>query len=167
MNQKPSCDDVTSDLLEIHDPDVDVDQLMVEIRRRIAQHREELGYPRTDFPSFGASACPQEPEHGDFDADLYYHLRKVNELYAAFDLAPELAPSTSTRIPLLGRIWGSIRREAHNLVLFYIGRLTRQEIALNRHLVSTLNRLTVLVQQQHELLKALTEQIMTNEGREV
>ena len=74
--------DIPDDLIEIHDPDIDLDQIMDQIRERIIRRREELGYPRQTFPTFGAAAYPGEPEGIDFDADLYHHLRKANDLYS-------------------------------------------------------------------------------------
>ena len=64
-------------------------------------------------------------------------------------------------------IWGTskgqertqIRQEAHNLVLFYLGKMTQQQVAVNRHLVSTINRLTVQLQEQQQEIRSLREKI--------
>lgn len=149
-----------NELLEINDPEIDVDKIMEEIRERITRRREELGEPRALFPSFGAAAYPGEPDRDEYDADLYYHLRKANELYWQHDLEPVLAPSAATRIPVLGRLWRRVRREAHNLVLFYIGRLVRQQVTVDKHLVSVLNRLAVQLEGQSVEIEALRKQVM-------
>jgi len=130
---------------------------MEQIRERIHRRREELGYPQQEFPPFGAAAYPGEPESGDFDQDLYYHLRKANDLYYQVGVEPALAPSPATRLPILGRLWSQIRQEAHNLVLFYVGRLARQQLAINRHTVSTLNRMAVQLQTLREEMAQLRE----------
>jgi hypothetical protein len=54
---------------------------MERIRERIRRQREELGYPRQKFLTFGTAAYAGEPEGEGFDVDLYYHLRKANDLY--------------------------------------------------------------------------------------
>ncbi len=146
-------------LIEIRDPNIDPDRIMEQIRERIRQRREELGYPEQKFPVFGAVAYPGEPEEGDFDADLYYHLRRSNEVYNQASVEISLAPSPVTRLPVLGRLWALVRREAHNLVLFYVGGLARQQVAVNRHLVSTLNRMVVQLQEQQKELRALREEV--------
>ena len=151
--------DISDDLIEIHDPEIDPAQIVDEIRERIRRRREELGYPQVEFPPFGAAAFPGEPEGEDFDPDLYYHLRKVNDLYYQIGVDASLSPSPVTQLPVLGRLWGRIRREAHNLVLFYLGKLARQQLAVNRHAVSTLNRMAVQLQEQQRELHALRGEI--------
>jgi hypothetical protein len=156
--------EIPNDLIEIHDPEIDPDQIMAQIRERVRQRRNELGYPRQTFPPFGAVEYPGEPEEEDFDKDLYYHLRKANELYYHIEVEPSLSPSPATQIPILGRLWRMIRQEAHNLVLFYVGKLARQILAVDRHTVSTLNRMAVQLQEQQKQLQALREQLDTLSG---
>jgi hypothetical protein len=146
-------------LIDIRDPKIDLDQILERIRERIRQRREELGYPEQKFPVFGGAAYPGEPEEGDFDADLYYHLRRANEVYHQASVDISLAPSPIARLPVLGHLWALVRREAHNLVLFYVGALARQQVAVNRHLVSTLNRMVVQLQEQQKEISALREEV--------
>jgi len=153
------------DLIEIHDPEIDPAQIMEQIRERIWRRREELGYPRQEFPIFGAATYPGEPEGENFDVDLYYHLRKANDLHYRIGVEASLMPSPATRLPILGRLWKRIRREAHNLVLFYLGELAQQQAAVNRHLVSTLNRVVVQLQQQQEQLQELRGEIEQLHGQ--
>ncbi|MGC9522839.1 MAG: hypothetical protein ACP5HG_13275 [Anaerolineae bacterium] len=149
-----------SELLKINDPEIDIDEIMEEIRDRIRHRRKEQGEPRTLFPSFGVATYPGEPDREDFDVDLYYHLRKANELYWQRDLEPVLAPSVATRIPVIGPLWRKVRREAHNLVLFYVNRLARQEIYLEKHLVSVVNRLAAQVEAQRAEIEELRRRII-------
>jgi hypothetical protein len=151
--------ELSDDLIEIHDPEIDVDEIMQEIRERIQRRRQELGYPRQTFPTFGAAAYPGEPEGQDYDEDLYYHLRKANESYMQLAVDPVLSPSPATRIPILGRLWKQIRQEAHNLVLFYLGKLASRQVSVNRHLVSTLNRMAVELREQQDQIQDLRREI--------
>lgn len=144
-----------SGLLVIDDPEIDVDAIVEEIRVRIHQRRHELGEPRQSFPSFGTAAFPGEPRDRSFDADLYYHLRKVNDLHARFCLDPVLADSPVTAIPVVGALWRRVRLFAHQLVLFYVQRAVREQVAVNRHLVGTLNRIAVVLEMQEERIRAL------------
>lgn len=145
-------------LITIDDPEIDVDQIVAQIQARICARRAALGEPRQDVPTFGAAAYPGEPV-GAHDVDLYYHLRKANQTYTQLEIEPVLAPSTATRVPILGRLWGRARLEAHNLVLFYLGRLAQQQLVVNRHLVGTLNRLAAQLQAQQAELDALRADI--------
>jgi len=65
---------------------------------------------------------------------------------------------------VVGRLWGLIRREAHNLVLFYLGKSAQHQVAVNRHLVSTLNRMVTQLQQQQADLRALRDEIKRLRG---
>jgi hypothetical protein len=147
------------DLIEIRDPDIDSSQIMEQIRERIRQRRETLGYPSQTFPTFGATSFPGEPKDGDYDSDLYYHLRRANEYYARLDVELLLAPSPHTRVPFLGSLWNRIRREAHNLVLFYVNRLAQRQVTVNRHLVSVLNRMVVQIQEQQNQIQELQAEV--------
>ena len=48
--------EIPDDLIEIHDPEIDPAQIMEQIRQRVQQRREELGYPQLEFPPFGEPA---------------------------------------------------------------------------------------------------------------
>lgn len=148
-----------SDWIEIHDPEIDPARIMEQIRERIRRRREELGYPRRNFPTFGAAAYPGEPEGEEYDPDLYYYLRQANEHFYHLGVEVELVPSPRSRIPLIGPLWDRIRREAHHLVLFYVNKLAQRQIAVNRHLVSTLNRMVVQIQEQQQRIRALEEEL--------
>lgn len=146
-------------LIEIHDPEIDPAKIMEQIRERIQRRREELGYPRRAFPTFGAAAYPGEPEGEDYDADLYYHLRQANQHYYQLGVEIDLIPSSGSRIPLIGPLWDRIRHEAHRLVLFYVNKLAQRQLTVNRHLVSTLNRMAVQIQEQRQRIRALEEEL--------
>ncbi len=158
--------DIPDNLIEIHDPETDPAQIMAQIRERIQRRREELGYPRQVFPTFGAAAYPGEPEGEEYDADLYYYLRQANQHYYQLGIEVTLAPSPRSRIPLIGSWWDRIRREAHHLVLFYVNQLAQRQVAVNRHLVSTLNRMVVQIQEQQRQLRALQEELRRLRGED-
>jgi hypothetical protein len=142
-NNPATADLPADDLIEIHDPEIDPQAIMAEIRRRIQERRLEAGYNNRSFPAFGsAMVCPEPPDGMPYSPDLYHHLRQVNTLYSEVETTPILAPSPATRVPVLGRFWKLIREQAHGLVLFYVNRSIGHQIKVNRHLVSILNQLT-------------------------
>ena len=156
--------EVPDDLIEIQDPEINPTEIMEQIRRRIQLRREKLGYPRQTFPTFGAAAYPGEPEGEEYDADLYYHLRQANAHYYELGVEALLVPSPRSRLPLLGWLWDRVRGEAHNLVLFYLNRLAQRQVTVNRHLVSTLNRMAVEIQEQQRRIQALEEEVQRLQG---
>lgn len=161
--------EIADDLIEIHDPEIDPAEIMKLIRERVQQRREEKAYDQRTFPSFGVAACPEEPKDMPFDPDLYYYLRLANEGFAQVETSRVLAPSPATRIPVLGRLWGTIRAEVHNLVLFYVNRSVTHQVTMNRYLVSVLNRMTIQNEQQQreiERLKSELESLRQEQGAE-
>lgn len=155
----------SSDLIEIHDPDIDPEQIMAEIRRRIVQRRQELGYDQRSFPTYGAAVYQGEPPDIPFDRDLHYFLRLANLHFAEAETEPVLAESSATRIPVLGRLWQLIRGGAHNLVLFYVNRAIAHQTSVNGYLVSALNRLTAIVEEQQRAINRLQSELEAERER--
>jgi hypothetical protein len=62
-------------------------------------------------------------------------------------------------MPVVGRIWQTIRGEMHNLVLFYVNRSVRDQSQLNVNLVSALNELTRVVQAQQAEIESLRAEL--------
>ena len=150
---------ISDDFIEIYDPEIDLSRIIEEIQERIRRRRKELGYPRPIFPVFGAASYPGEPKDDDYDIELYFHLRRANEIYHQIDVEPLIIPSIRSSIPILGPLWERIRREAHNLVLFYVNKLAQRQTRVNRHMVSTLNRLIIQIQEQQRRIRVLEEEL--------
>jgi hypothetical protein len=152
--------DAPDNLIEIHDPEIDPQALMAEIRRRLRQRREELGYDRRVFPTFGATVpMPEPPADIKHAPNLYHHLRQANKLYGDAETTPVLAASPATRVPVLGPLWRLIRAQAHGLVLFYVNRAVAQQFSVNRYLVNVLNELTAASQEQQRTIERLESEL--------
>lgn len=151
--------DIPDGLIEIHDSEIDPDAILAQIRERVAARRAEAGYETRHFPTFGIAEAPEEPKGEGHDPNLYYYLRLANDGYARLDTAEVLAPSPATRVPVLGRVWGLIRSQVHQLVLFYVNRTVTQQVTVNRYLVSVINRLTAQSQSQQEAIAALQAEV--------
>lgn len=85
--------EMSDDLIEIHDPEINAAEIMEQIRDRIRRRRKELGYEKRIFPSFGGTAYPGEPEDIPYDPNLYHHLRLANETFANVETGAQL-PAT-------------------------------------------------------------------------
>ena len=149
----------TQSWIVIADEEITAVALETAVEQRIIERRALLGRPpMLDLPAFGyLSPMPEMPENNPVSKTLYHHLRQLNEM-AAPDTASVLAPSPAIRVPLLGRLWATIREQAHQLVLFYVNRALAYETVVNNHTVNTLNELTRLTQsQQEEILRLQAE----------
>lgn len=159
MNNSVDSHNISDTLIEIHDPDIDPSDIMAQIRARIKQRREELGYDNRTFPEFEIATYPEEPDDVPVDKNLYHHLRIANETYTTVETTAILVPSTATRFPVLGPMWQLIRRQMHNLVLFYVNRTLTHQTGINRHVLSVLNHLVIQVQDQQRTIIALQAEV--------
>jgi hypothetical protein len=152
---------MVNSVIEIQDPQIDPDKIMEEIRVRIARRRAELGYDQRSFPTFGAASYSGPPQDIAYDADLHHYLRLANENYAEVSTDAVLSPSPATSLPVLGRLWQLIRGGAHGLVLFYVNRAVAHQTNVNRHLISVLNRMTAVLDEQQRTIHRLQAEIDT------
>jgi hypothetical protein len=153
--------EIADDLITINDPEIDPTAIMEQIRERVQQRRKEKGFDQRTFPSFGLAERPEAPGDRSYDTDLYYYLRLANEGFSPSETGVVLAPSPATQLPIIGRLWSLIRREVHHLVIFYVNRSVNHQVNVNRYLVSVLNRLTALTQEQQQTIEALQAEIET------
>lgn len=151
--------EIPDDLIEIRDPEIDPTQIMQEIRSRVAKRRQEAGYEEKRFPTYGGMGYPGEPTDIPYDPNFYTSLREANEQFSRFDLGANLASSPTTRLPLIGGLWARLRREVHNLVLFYVNRSARQQITVNRALVQVVNQLAAQSQEQQRQVEILKRRV--------
>lgn len=148
------------DFIALQDEQVSPAALMAEIRQRLARRYPDGDAGAVSFPAYEIADTPPEfPTDIPYAFSLYYHLQRVYELYPNADTAPLLAPSPATRLPILGRLWAQVRREAHNLILFYVNRHLAHETAVNRHLVAALGEMTRQLEAQQRRIADLDAQV--------
>jgi hypothetical protein len=142
--------------LKINDSELSPIELQTEVKRRLQQRRQALGEIHQQFSDFGVLSA--EPEITLNNAALAYHIHMANTM----EPPPAnlvLAPSPATRTPLLGKLWQSVRKQFHELVLFYVNRVVSHETRLDNHIISSLNELIRIVQEQQSEIERLHEQI--------
>ncbi len=106
--------------LHIDEDNPNVQEIMLEIRRTIA-HKKSGGW--------------EERRLRRLDHSVYDHLfQAVN----AYDQARVEAYLSPTSIPIIGPLWQRLRQMAHNLVLFYLDRLSEKQIHYNEQVIRTL-----------------------------
>ena len=152
-------------LIEIRDPEIDPAEIVARIRTRIKERRDELGYENRTFPAFDLAVYPGEPDDIPYDQNLYHYLRLANASYNQIETDRLLFESPATRLPIIGPIWQRIRGQIHDLVRFYVNRSTSHQVTVDRHLVSVLNRLTFVTQEQQRTIKSLQDEIAELRGR--
>lgn len=144
--------------LEIHDAEVTAESLMAQIEERVKRRRQELGRIDPQFPTFGRVTEMPEPASPQDAPNLYHHLRQLNRREPP-DVTAVLLPSPATRLPIIGRLWGLIRGQFHNLILFYVNRAQAYNSQTYHNLTNTLNELTRLTQEQKRAIEALEREL--------
>lgn len=149
--------------LEIGDPGIDASAIMAEIRRRVAERRQALGVDQPQIPRFDLAAAPlragDDGAQGEAVAALGSALSAANEALGQASTTPLLAPSPATRAPVVGGLWKRVRRQAHELALFYVNRSVTEQTAMNRHLIGALNALAALAQAQQRQIERLQAEL--------
>ena len=150
--------------IEIRDPNIDTDAIMQRIRENVAKRRV-VAFDPAELPTFDV----EDVQTVD-DPILAYHLEQVRAAYNKVWPELVLAPSWATQLPVIGKIWQSIREQAHRLVLYYVEMTAGKQVGFNEHVVGSLNRLTRMQERIAELeqeIAALQKQLSAiQEGRE-
>lgn len=138
------------DIIEIRDSEIDTQEIMQRIRERVRKRAaQKKGEPW--LPDFGSEIADIDPSARAFTPKMYYTLRQAREQANRVWVDLLLTETAIQRIPFLGGLWRRMRREAHNLVLFYVNILASNQAAFNNHVVRILSE---LVGKQEQLLDA-------------
>jgi hypothetical protein len=146
--------------LKISDTEMTSPELVAEVEQRVRQRRQTLGQIDPQFPAFGI--LPPVPEITLNNPALEQNLRRLNQMDPP-PMTPVLAVSPATRIPLLGNLWQLVRRQFHELILFYVNRAVSHETKVDTHIISTLTELTRVIQAQQEEIERLRDEVRTLE----
>jgi len=135
-------EDHLEEIIEIRDPEINVAEIMEEIRRNIRQRQNEARDKKVVFPTFDATVTPDVELTEEMERVLHHHLSQANLHYDKIGVALQFMPRP---VPLFGRLWTAFRREAHNLVIFYVNTLAARQITFNDHVLRALNALAQMV----------------------
>jgi len=135
-------EDRLEEIIEIRNPEINVAEIMEEIRRNIRRRHNEARGGKVTFPTFDAALSPAIEPTEELEKVLHHHLNQASLHYNRIGVASQLMPRP---VPLVGRLWTAFRREAHNLVIFYVNTLAARQITFNDHALRALNALAQMV----------------------
>lgn len=151
-------------LLKFEDPELSPAELEREavsaLARRARSAETEINLdslPRFDDP-YTPLTVDQLSQLNDGET-LRFHLHMLNRVVDVVESEPHLAPSSATALPIVGRLWGAIRGQMHQLVLFYVNRSVNQQLRVNHHLVEMVNHLSKTAVEQAKLIEDLKQEI--------
>jgi len=108
---------------------LDVEAIMREIRSRIQQRRAQAEAQGLDFDALAEGRfTPDRPTR--FNAELYYELRRLSLSGEQIGVGLSL---TTSRLPLIGSLVQRVRLALHQLVIYYVNMLARQQSRVNAY----------------------------------
>jgi hypothetical protein len=144
--------------LNISDSHWDGNTLAAEIARRTQQRAAQYGELTPTFPTMSSDGLHLPPATRQIAPQLYQQLKALQDR-PPVETGVLLAESPATGIPIIGRIWRTVRRSLHELVLFYVNRLVRDQTQRDTHLFNVVNELTRLTIQQEQELARLRDEL--------
>jgi hypothetical protein len=126
--------DEVESVVQIDDPEVDVQTIMARIREGLVAHALD---DDVEFPTF-AVARARRGESTRFHKELYYQLEQANLNYDQIWVELSLVED---RLPLVGSFVNRFKRELHRLVVYYVNMLGERQVTMNDALVRVLNQL--------------------------
>jgi hypothetical protein len=122
-------------------PSIDVREIMMQIERQVwgkNQEQDELWLP-------------------ELDPELRAHLIRLREMAGSLQL--DIPVMEQSSMPLVGPLVTWLKRKLHQLVLFYINSVTRQQVAFAQAVTRTITYLTERYEAEINVLRAEIEEL--------
>lgn len=151
------------DVIDIRDPDINVEEIMERIRQRIRERRKQaqaqgLDYDRLTDGALGSPGGHRLPD------DFYYDLHQARE--SAETIWVPLSVVGGGRYPqFLASLVNRLRGAAHQLVLYYVNMLAGRQIVFNRAAVSAVSGLAEAGEDAAQRLQRLEEEVASLRAR--
>jgi hypothetical protein len=115
-------------VIEIRDPEINVEEIMNRIRERIRLRRAQAEAKGVDYDRLAGDQVLLAGSAG-LGADLYYDL---NELLATAESLGAAVAMRDRRIPILNPLLYRMEKLLHRLVVKYVNMLAGRQVAFNR-----------------------------------
>jgi hypothetical protein len=125
------------DAIEILAPEVNREEVIAELENRIQQRRLQAQAEGWDYDHLVKGQAEDLSGSGRFGPDLCYDLYQAGRSADAIGVSLSLKES---RVPVLGRLFIRLRRELHNLSVYYVNILARQQAVFNRAVLKILSQ---------------------------
>lgn len=126
------------DVIEINDPDIDVEDIMARIRERIQQRRAQAADQGLDYDRLADQKGPAFRSTAPSDSDLYYDLYQVRNSADSIWISLSVVGRS---IPVIGGLVNRVRRALHNVVLYYVNMLAGRQVVFNRAVTGALQHI--------------------------
>lgn len=103
---------------------ININDIMQDVRRQIIEQRQ------------GIDDIAVKVKGEKLPAAFYEHLYLASMTYNQTETELYVTPSS---VPLIGGLIDRLRRQIHNVVIFYVNRSVAKQIQINRHLLQALS----------------------------
>lgn len=110
------------------------------------------------YPSLGKTLLTQE-------SNLHFHLKQLNS-FPPPSIQIDLASSSITHLPIIGKFWHRLRSTVHRTVVLYVARLAQHETSQNNELLDVINELARLTTEQQTEIEELRDIISTRKSEQ-
>jgi hypothetical protein len=124
------------EVVDMRDRELNSEAIMQEIRTRLRQRRADWEQKGVDFEALATGRLPSTK--GRFEPDLYDDVQRLNASYDKIGVGLSL---TASRRPIIGPLLERVRGALHQLVIYYVNMLARQQARVNGYLAATLTAL--------------------------
>lgn len=148
-------------IIEIRDPEINVEEIMDRIRSRIRERRMQASERGQDYDHLVEDGTKHQA-FGRFEADVYYDLR---ELQASSDDFWVALAMRDRHFPLLNPILYRIEELLHRLALKYVNMLAGRQVVVNRATTHVLSEVVRSFDESAKRSEGLEAQVTELRGR--
>lgn len=141
-------------IIEIRDPEINVEEIMQRIRERVQQRREQAKSQGLDYDKLVDENL--SGTSGRLPPDLYYELQQLCTNADAIGVSVSVR---DRRLPLLNPLALRIETLLHRLAVKYVNMLAGRQITLNRSSAYILAGLLRAVEERDVRLEALEKEV--------
>ena len=134
---------------------LDAEAIMREIRARIQQRRAQAEAQGLDFDALAEGRFTSD-RPTRFNAELYYELRRLSLSGEQIGVGLSL---TASRWPLIGSLLQRVRLALHQVVIYYVNMLARQQARVNVYDARAWSALMTDLETKAEEIEALRREV--------
>ena len=148
--------------LEFGDDEREAAELEAEIAKSLDP---ELAKKINDTVNAIPRFVPNETDAAQVNEAVKHYLAGAKRALESAETAPNLASSPATSVPVLGKLWGRIRGQMHELILFYVNRSRATSGRVDGQLIQAVETLSTIVTQQQAEIESLKQELEKQKGQ--
>lgn len=147
------------EVIEIRDPEVNVEEIMERIRQRVQERRTNAKAQGLDYDRLTETRSALTSSGRRLGTDFYYDLYQARQ--SADSLWVSLSVMGNERYPqFLASLIGRVRHALHHLVIYYVNMLAGRQVAFNRSAIGAVSGLADANEEIAERVQNLEKEVV-------